>query len=96
MKQRATAANCAGDERCCAAAADMVACAPIETDDENCGGCGVRCVEENLDLVQRGRLVTPADADIVNSFISDGQLNGEKYSPSSCGLTPGRSEWAMR
>ena len=35
-------------------------------------------IEENLDLVQRGRLHIPDDADVFDFLISDGQLNGDK------------------
>ena len=33
-------------------------------------------IEENLDLVQRGRLSIPADANVFDFLISDGHLNG--------------------
>ena len=35
-------------------------------------------VEENLDLVQRGRLTVPDDADLFSFLISDGHVDGSK------------------
>lgn len=33
-------------------------------------------IEENLELIQRGRLTVPPDVDLFNFLISDGQING--------------------
>ncbi len=33
-------------------------------------------IEENLELIQRGRLTVPPDADLFDFLISDGQING--------------------
>lgn len=38
-------------------------------------------IEENLELVKRGRLVIPDDADAVAFLLSDGKLNGQPASP---------------
>ena len=35
-------------------------------------------IEENLELIQRGRLIVPDDADVFDFLISDGNLNGSQ------------------
>lgn len=38
-------------------------------------------IDENLELVKRGRLIIPDDADVVAFLLSDGKLNGHPESP---------------
>ena len=61
-------------------------CSLKTTDQREAEGCLVR-FEENLRLLERGRLVPPADADIGTFLLSDGKVSEKFKLPEEQALT---------
>lgn len=53
----------------------------LDTHDKRKAEASAGRIEENLELVKRGRLVIPDDADVVTFLLSDGKLNRQPESP---------------
>ena len=50
----------------------------LHTQNERTATARLHRLDENIRLVERGRLIVPDDADICTFLLSDGQLNGKK------------------
>ena len=55
----------------------------LRTKNEKTAAGRLARLEENISLVERGRLVIPDDADIASFLLSDGQVNGKPKRRSS-------------